>query len=176
MAEIEIEYCSPSLADVDSLSQLGRETFVATFGHLYSNEDLDFFLENAFHPDAIQNDLSNTAFQYRVAHDCNKNHRMIAYCKIGPLRVPIVPLGRAIEIWQLYVRVPYHRNGVGREMMNWAMSRCSLTGANEVYLSVWSGNHRAIRFYERFGFSKVGTYDYMVGKQADHEFIFCRTI
>lgn len=169
-----IEYRTPSKHDVEALSHLGRDTFVATFGHLYTCENLDGFLEQVFHHDLIRSELSNPLFQYRVAVDREQGNQMIGYCKIGPLRVPIVPIGAACEIRQLYVRTPYFGRGVAKAMMLWALGECSARGAQEIYLSVWSGNLRAIRFYERFGFTNVGSYDYMVGDHADHEFIFRR--
>ena len=169
---MSIEYRVPGVLDVDQLVNLGRETFVATFGHLYSRDDLDPFLDETFRPAGIRNELSNPAFRYKLAQDSSQDNLLIAYCKTGPLRVPIATEGNAQEIWQLYVRSPYHGRGVAQELMHWALSQCAMQGAQEIYLSVWSGNQRAIRFYERFGFSHVGSYDYMVGKHADHEFIF----
>jgi len=39
---------------------------------------------------------------------------------------------------------------------------------------VWSGNAKAIAFYEKAGFRKVGTYDFKVGEATDLEFIYRR--
>ena len=44
-------------------------------------------------------------------------------------------------------------------------------GAGEIYLSVFVDNHRARRFYERYGFEPVGRYDFMVGTHADEDII-----
>lgn len=41
-----------------------------------------------------------------------------------------------------------------------------------IYLSVFSENQGAHRFYQRWGFSKHSEYEYMVGNHADHEFIY----
>jgi hypothetical protein len=43
-----------------------------------------------------------------------------------------------------------------------------------VYVGVWSGNVGAQRLYERFGFRKIGEYDFRVGDQLDREFILAR--
>ena len=45
-------------------------------------------------------------------------------------------------------------------------------GADEVQLSVWSGNTGAQRFYRRYGFEKVADIDFWVGRQRDDEFLF----
>jgi len=39
---------------------------------------------------------------------------------------------------------------------------------------VWSENFGAQRFYARYGFSKVGTYEFPVGQVRDLEFILRR--
>jgi len=43
-----------------------------------------------------------------------------------------------------------------------------------VWMGVWSENFGAQRFYARYGFSKVGTYAFPVGKVFDLEFILRR--
>jgi RimJ/RimL family protein N-acetyltransferase len=40
-----------------------------------------------------------------------------------------------------------------------------------MFLSVFIDNHRARRFYARYGFEEVGRYDFMVGTHADHDLI-----
>ena len=49
-----------------------------------------------------------------------------------------------------------------------------VAAAPAIYLSVFSGNVAAHRFYRRNGFEKVGEYESAVGTDRDHEFIFAR--
>ena len=46
-----------------------------------------------------------------------------------------------------------------------------LIGADEMQLSVWSGNHGAQRFYARYGFEKVADVHFWVGAHRDDEFL-----
>ena len=55
--------------------------------------------------------------------------------------------------------------------MDWAIEETGRRGAEEIYLTVFIDNHRARRFYDRYGFEAVGRYDFMVGSQADHDII-----
>ena len=55
--------------------------------------------------------------------------------------------------------------------MDWAMEEARVRGASEMYLTVYTDNHRAKRFYERYGFEEVGPYSFMVGSQADEDII-----
>ena len=64
------------------------------------------------------------------------------------------------------------RRKAGYRSLDEARSR----GADEMQLSVWSGNDGAQRFYARYGFAKVADIYFMVGKQADEEFLFARML
>ena len=54
--------------------------------------------------------------------------------------------------------------------MDWVLGEARTRG-DELYLSVFSENHRARRFYERYGFEAVGRYDFMVGTHADEDIV-----
>ena len=43
--------------------------------------------------------------------------------------------------------------------------------ADHLYLSVFTENHRARRFYEKYGFEPEGTYAFMVGNHADEDIV-----
>ena len=44
----------------------------------------------------------------------------------------------------------------------------------DLWIGVWSQNFGAQRFYARYGFGKVGDYEFPVGRVRDHEFILRR--
>jgi ribosomal protein S18 acetylase RimI-like enzyme len=55
--------------------------------------------------------------------------------------------------------------------MEWVLAEARRRGAAEMYLSVFTDNPRARRFYERYGFDYVGRYAFMVGTHADEDLI-----
>jgi ribosomal protein S18 acetylase RimI-like enzyme len=55
--------------------------------------------------------------------------------------------------------------------MGWALETAGAMGAGEMFLTVYTDNHRARRFYERHGFEYIGPYTYMVGNHADEDII-----
>lgn len=153
--------------DAATLADLGRHTFVETFGHLYKPEDLALFLET--HNEAgWAAELANPAFAVRLAEDDGKP---AAFAKLGPPSLPFEPRGPCIELRQFYVLKPWHGAGVARELMEWALEEAKARGAREMYLSVFVDNHRARRFYARYGFEFVQTYAFMVGSHADEDHI-----
>ena len=153
--------------EAEALSKLGKETFVETFGHLYTPENLAAFLENHA-PERWAEQLADPAYAIRIAED---GGQLAAYAKLGPPSLPFTPQGTPIELRQLYVLKPWHGSGVAARLMDWTIAEARARGADELYLSVFTDNHRARRFYARYGFEFVQTYAFMVGSHADEDHI-----
>ena len=153
--------------DAPILADLGRRTFVETFGHLYRAEDLAAFLLNHSEEKWAQ-DLADPTLAIRLVEQGGK---AAAYAKVGPLSLPAEPRGRAVELRQFYILKPWHGAGLATELMDWVLGEAARREADELYLSVYVDNHRARRFYDRYGFTFVAPYAFMVGEQADEDLI-----
>jgi diamine N-acetyltransferase len=160
-------------ADIPALSRLGIDSFVATFGHMYSAKDLSDFLEEAHSHDALAGELADPARLYCLAE---QDGALVGYCKLG-LKCGFPDHARGqnvLELKQLYTAPDKTGMGIGKALMDWAMAEFAARGADEVQLSVWSGNHGAQKFYARYGFGKVADITFRVGEQLDDEFLFAR--
>ena len=96
---------------------------------------------------------------------------IIGYVKVGPLSVPVEPTRPAIELRQIYFDHGWLGQGLSRPMMDWAIEEGRRRGAEEMYLTVFTDNHRARALYRRYGFVEVGPYAFMVGNHADEDII-----
>lgn len=153
--------------DADRLAAIGAQTFAETFGHLYDPADLAAFL------------TSHSAANWRQELADPRYHIVLAmagddaagYAKLGPPSLPFTPRGTPIELRQFYVRQEWQGSGLAARMMEHmlALALARGTGADELYLSVFVDNHRARRFYRRYGFERVGTYAFMVGNHRDED-------
>ena len=154
-------------ADAAALDALFDESFTETFGHLYAPEDLSFFL-SGFSLEGWARELADPAFAFRVAEADGK---LAGYAKLGPISLPVTPAGPAAELSQLYLGKAWHGAGIAQVLMDWVLATARGRGAEELYLSVFTENHRARRFYARYGFEEVGPYTFMVGNHADDDLI-----
>ena len=158
-------------ADAAALALLGQEAFVAKFADLYSPEDLSAFLKESHSEAARAAELADNRLVTCLAeHETGLG----GYCKLSlECGWPEMARGeRVIELKQLYTDPALVGRGVGSQLMDWALGEARSRGADEIQLSVWSGNTGAHRFYYRYGFSKVGETTFRVGNQLDHEFVF----
>ncbi len=164
---MSIIYRTATAEDAGALAELGEATFTATFGHLYRPEDLAIFLQNH----SLENwakELGDPAFAVRVAE---VDGEMVGYAKLGPPHLPFEPRGEAAELRQLYVLEEMKGQGVAQTLIEWVIERARELRADHLYLSVFTDNHRARRFYEKFGFEPEGTYAFMVGTHADEDIV-----
>lgn len=149
--------------DAPLLTDLFTRVFCETFAHLYDPVDLAAFL--AQHGESQwREQLSDPAFAVRLAEDAG-------YAKLGPLRLPVETQTRALELRQLYILAPSRGTGVATALMDWTIDEARRRSAAELYLSVYTDNPRARRFYDRYGFEEVGPYKFMVGNHADEDVI-----
>ena len=164
---MSVIYRDATVSDAEALSALGTATFVATFGHLYQPGDLEIFLQN-HSLDAWAKELADPAFAVRVAE---LDGNMVGYTKLGPPHLPFEPRGEAAELRQLYVVEEMKGQGIAKVLIEWIIDRARDRRADHLYLSVFTDNHRARRFYEKYGFEPEGTYAFMVGTHADEDIV-----
>ena len=162
-----------SLDDVPALAKLGRESFVAAFGHLYSGKDLNDFLDMVYSERAVREEVEGTECTHQVADD---GERMLGYVK---LRSPSwyaenspTALTNPIALGQLYTQPDCTGQGIGGALMEWAIAEARGRGHDAIQLSVWSENFGGQRFYQRYGFEKVADFDFYVGAHRDEEFLY----
>ena len=164
---MSINYWSAELDDAEGLRELFAESFVETFGHLYRPADLREFLDGNSEAKWHAN-LCDPQVAIRVAE---LDGELAGFIELAPKKLPYETAAPAIELRRLYLRSSAHGRGISDELMRWALQEAAARGAQELVLSVYVDNHRARRFYERYGFEAVGKYDFMVGSHADEDLI-----
>ncbi|MEG3124304.1 GNAT family N-acetyltransferase [Sphingomonas sp. GB1N7] len=161
-----ITYRDARAIDGPALSAMARRSFTETFGTLYRQSDLAAFLDEAFGANGLAAQLSDPDFAVRLALE---DDAIIGFVKMGPVTFPGEWRPDAIELYQFYVLGPWQGQGVAQELMAWALEHSRSHGAKEVILSVYVDNHRAHRFYERYGFRDIGRYAFRVGETVDDD-------
>jgi ribosomal protein S18 acetylase RimI-like enzyme len=165
-----IRYRDATPADGAVLGGIARATFIETFGPLYKLKDLAGFLEQGSDA-AYAAELADPGIEVRFAE---VGGSPIGFCKISGLKLPAeAPAPGAMELRQLYIYKPWQGEGIAAALTEWALARARARGAPEIWLSVFTENPRARRFYARYGFEEVAPYAFMVGDQADED-ILCR--
>jgi diamine N-acetyltransferase len=164
-----------TVVDVVALAELAASTFVHTFGHLYCREDLDEYLATSQTPAVYERLIKDpeVAGWFAVAVDGTP----VAYVLAGSCKLPVADLEpSAGEIRSLYVRADHQNHQLGTRLLGEALDWLALHDRAPLYVGVWSENFGAQRLYGRYGFAKIGEYEFPVGRQRDREFILRRSV
>lgn len=155
-----------TIADAGRVRGLFCRSFRATFGHLYPPHELEEWLEG----------MSEARFRVEAgcaSHACflgeAPDGRLLGYVTLGPQDLGIEPGARWWVLRQLYLDEEAKGTGLAQALMEAALAEARARGVKELYLTVWVDNHRARRFYERYGFEEVGAYAFVVGSTIDDD-------
>ena len=154
--------------DLDTLRELSIRTYYETFAHLNTPEDMAAYLEDAFHTDRLTKELQdpNSDFFFLYADE-----RLAGYLKLNksPSQTDIHDAD-SLEIERIYVSSDFQGMGFGQFLMEQALAIASERRKKYVWLGVWEKNEKAIRFYKKNGFYKIGTHIFVMGEdvQTDH--------
>lgn len=159
-------------ADAQTLSQVSELAFTGTFGHLYSDADLQTFLRESYAAAAYARFLDDPAYACWLVE---RDGAALGYALAGSCGLPhpdVAPEDG--ELKRIYLLPQAQGSGHGDRLFQAAMQWLERNGPRTLWIGVWSENHRAQRFYARHGFEKAGEYEFIVGSSRDHEFILRR--
>jgi len=160
--------------DASTLAELGRVTFIGAFGHLYAPEDLQSFVEDSHSNAAYTRALTNPEYALWLAE---RDGVAVGYAQAGPCGLPHADVQPGDgELKRLYLLRSAQNGGVGVALLQVALDWLEREGPRTLWISVWSENYGAQRFYGRHGFEHAGEYEFIVGEQRDREFIYRRKL
>ncbi|MFD5278540.1 GNAT family N-acetyltransferase [Pseudarthrobacter sp. NPDC058362] len=81
-----------------------------------------------------------------------------------------------VELSKCYVHPQHHGLGAAAELMQASLLAATEAGGAGIWLGVNSQNARAVRFYEKSGFRKVGTKTFRLGTAVEHDFVMERSL
>lgn len=82
----------------------------------------------------------------------------------------------SVELSKCYVHPEHHGLGAAAELMQASLRAAAGAGGAGIWLGVNSQNARAVRFYEKSGFRKVGTKTFRLGTAVEHDFVMERSL
>ena len=167
--DVQIRKAGPE--DAAILAEVGRDTFVETFGHLYPAADLESFLGQAYAPDAFERQLRSPREAMWLAE---QDDQRLGYVHAGACGLPHPEVTSGCgEVKRLYVRALAQGSGLGGALLATALDWLEAPD-RRLWIGVWSRNLGAQRLYARHGFEQVGAYRFPVGQTLDDEFILSR--
>lgn len=149
--------------DAALIAEISRETFTDTFAAQNTAANMQKFLSEQFSRKMLMQEVGQPGHIFFLA--------MIGETPAGYLFLKDIQPDETIEISRIYVCSPFIGNGVGKMLMQTAIQYAKKENKKTVWLGVWERNHRAIRFYESFGFKKFSEHDFILGDDVQCDWL-----
>jgi ribosomal protein S18 acetylase RimI-like enzyme len=160
--EIRVRLCGPG--DEKALSLVGQATFLEAFAGILSGEDILLHCANQHSPDIYKQWLGDARASTWLA-EFQPGDAPVGYLVAAPASLPLPGLRQDdVEVKRIYLLHRVQGAGVGMRLMNEAVNFAARSGSRRLLLGVYEKNDRAIAFYERFGFTRIGTRRFRVGR------------
>jgi len=156
-------------ADTAQVIEIGRITFYDTFIETNSEETILQYLERGFNFEKIKNELldTNSIFYFAKIDD-----QVVGYLKVNFAEAQTeLHDNSSLEIERIYIRKEYFGKGVANILFDKALEIAKENNLQYLWLGVWEQNFRALRFYEKLGFQKFDTHVFMMGPNAQTDFL-----
>ncbi len=168
-----------TIADAERLSQFAAATFRESFERDNSPEDMARYLAEAFTPERQAAEIVDPAGTVLVAErgETSGDAELVGYVHLVSGPAPAAVQGPApMELKRLYVGRAWQGQGVAQALMDAALDAARVRGAQTLWLGVWERNPRAVAFYARYGFRRVGEHTFMLGDDAQTDWLLARPL
>ncbi len=170
---LNIRYATEN--DIHLLVEIGRTTFDEAFSRYNTPQDMKHYLKDAFNPEKQASEFAGPGSFFLIAEE-NENSIGYARLQAGAGGETCITGDRPIELVRIYVLGRWIGKGYGSALMQACLESARSSGYNSIWLGVWEKNERAIRFYEKWGFRKVGTHHFLLGTDLQNDILMERML
>ena len=158
-----------TIEDLEVLQAFSRKCYYDTFASLNTPENMQAYLDEAYATEKLRAELLDPACTFVFLY---LDDKLAGYLKLNEAAAQTdVHDEASLEIERIYVSQDFQGAGLGRLLMTYALDFAAEKRFAYVWLGVWEKNARAIRFYERNGFRKFATHVFVMGDDAQTDWL-----
>jgi ribosomal protein S18 acetylase RimI-like enzyme len=164
--------------DVGVLAALAARTFVHAFAADNDPQNIERYVAESFSEARIAADVAAAGSTFLLAYDdALGTERPVGYSRLQAGSTTNGIAGRRpIELARIYVEPAMIGRGYGSALLRACIDEAAGGGFDVIWLGVWEHNHRARRFYERWGFRQVGRHAFVLGAEVQTDHVMARAI
>lgn len=163
-----------SISDSVLLADLSARTFKSAYKAQLTDKELNDYTASTFSLDRIQAELIDPACKFLLAYEGDTT---IGYAMLRTDDPPNSVMGpKPVELARIYLTEGVIGKGNGTMLMEACLQTAKEDGHETIWLGVWEKNGRAIRFYEKWGFTTVGSIDFEFGDEVQADLVMVRVI
>ncbi|WP_088035150.1 GNAT family N-acetyltransferase [Evansella clarkii] len=163
-----------TVADLQKLQEISTLTFNETFKEQNSPENMKAYVEKAFNLEQLEKEVLHPNSQFYFIFIKNE---LAGYLKVNTSDAQSEEMGEeAIEIERIYIINTFHKQGLGKELLNKAIEIAEKQNKKKIWLGVWEKNENAIAFYKKLGFVQTGAHCFYMGDEEQTDYIMVKTL
>jgi ribosomal protein S18 acetylase RimI-like enzyme len=163
-------------ADAKPLAALAERTFRDTFADDNSPDDIVVYVRESFSLDRVRAELADDVNTFLLAFmDGDQHPDGYAKLRTGTTNLSVTGPD-PVELQRLYVDRSAIGHGVGAALMRASLDAARSAGHRTLWLGVWERNSRAVSFYERWQFERVGDHVFRLGSDHQTDLIMARPV
>ena len=160
--------------DAEPIAHLSRETFYETFAAQNSTENMDKFMNEQFTHERLKQEVGAEGNIFLLAE---LNGEVVGYARlhesVNPPELKDIP---SLEIARIYSIQSLIGKGIGSALMKECIATAKNRNKQIIWLGVWKENHRAIAFYERWGFEIFAEHDFVLGDDVQKDWLMRKSL
>lgn len=163
-----------SVEDLETVQNVGRETFYETFAPHNSEEAMQKYLDESFTSEKLINELNNSDSQFFIAWE---GEIAIGYLKVNSGKAQTeLQDETSLEIERIYVKSAYHGKKVGQILYDKALEIALQEKKKYLWLGVWEENVRAVNFYKKNGFVEFSKHTFKLGNEEQTDLMMKKAL
>ena len=163
-----------AIEDAERLALIGGATFLETFAGLLEGDAIVAHCAKEHGVETYRSLLAHPESAAWMA-EARPGGAPVGYALLTAPRLAQAEPGD-IELKRIYSFSRTHGTGLGAALMGRAVSHAEAIGAKRLLLGVFVGNLRALAFYRRHGFDKIGERHFRVGNQDCEDVVLAKTL
>ena len=140
-----------TLEDRSLIRSISERTWPSTYGHIISQEQIDFMLDWMYSDEALETQMQK-GHQFYIA---TYNNEDIGFCSVSKE-------SDGFKLNKLYILPTIQKSGAGTLLLNKAIEVAQTDGSSSLYLQVNKHNN-AYDFYVKKGFVKESEFKFDIG-------------
>lgn len=172
--DIQIRACSAG--DEETLALIGQATFLEAFAGVLNGQNILAHCANMHSVERYRNWLINCNYKLWLV-EMSPGNAPVGYMVVSLAQsMSVSDSSPDFELKRIYIFSKFQGQGLGRKLVQKAISEARAHAAKRLLLGVYEHNTAAIGFYTRMGFYKVGTRKFNMGGLECDDDIMALTI
>lgn len=161
-------------ADLQTLQEIGKETFYETFSKHNSEAEMQKYLAESFASEKILKELNTPESQFFIAWE---DESPVGYLKVNSGKAQTeLQDGTAIEIERIYVKSSHQGKKVGQLLFDKALEIARQQNKKYIWLGVWEENKKAVNFYTKNGFTEFDKHIFRLGNDEQTDLMMKKVL